>query len=57
MRARQYAEANFDIEKIADRFEGALTQAAEMRSQKRSKAPSRTTFSTAVRRSLWLSDE
>jgi len=30
-RARRYAEATFDIEKIADRFEAVLTKAAERR--------------------------
>jgi hypothetical protein len=29
LRARQYAEANFDIEKIAGQFEAVLTKAAE----------------------------
>jgi len=56
LRARQYAESNFDIEKIADRFEGVLTQAAEVRSHRPSKAPYRSALS-ALRRSLWLSNK
>jgi glycosyltransferase involved in cell wall biosynthesis len=31
LRARQYAEAHFDIEKIAGRFEAVLAKAAERR--------------------------
>jgi colanic acid biosynthesis glycosyl transferase WcaI len=31
LRARQYAESNFDIEKVTDRFEAVLTKAAERR--------------------------
>jgi len=33
VRARQYAEANFNIEKIANRFESVLTKAAAGRSR------------------------
>jgi colanic acid biosynthesis glycosyl transferase WcaI len=56
VRARQYAEANFDIEKIADRFEGVLTRAAEMRLGIQSKSIRHGALRKAVRRLLWLSD-
>jgi hypothetical protein len=51
-RARQYAEATFDIEKIADRFEAVLTKAARCQAE----AVGHGGLFTAVRRWLWLSD-
>jgi colanic acid biosynthesis glycosyl transferase WcaI len=56
VRARLYAEANFDIQKIADRFEVVLANAVERRFDNRSKALRRSTLLTDVRRWLWLSD-
>jgi len=53
--ARQYAEANFDIERIADQFEAVLCDAVERRARGRSKDLGYSGFSTTVRRWLWLS--
>jgi glycosyltransferase involved in cell wall biosynthesis len=51
--AREYAEANFDIDKIAARFEGVLMEAAE-RGRHRARRTVAGAVSTAGRRRLWL---
>jgi len=56
VRARQYAEANFDIKKIADRFEAVLVSAANRRLCERARISEIKPLLTAVRRLLWLSD-
>jgi glycosyltransferase involved in cell wall biosynthesis len=55
-RARQYAEATFDIEKIAGRFEAVLVEAAERRLRERAGTSRQDSLPAALRRWLWLSD-
>ena len=56
LRARQYAEANFDIEKIVHRFEAVVTKAAERCFHKGSQTVRHGNLPAALRRWPWLSD-
>lgn len=50
VRARQYAEANFDIKNIANQFEAVLSKAAEGHLHKQPKAPGHSTLSATAGR-------